>query len=134
MVDGVFVSFIEKLAFAGHSLVYWLENFVYSKPDRDPHFGFEGKIVRYFGARGLTIRGVDTRLCPSVWKFSPDWIVLMLGDNDICNQHMYLPGLASLIIAHANMLRRDETVPVIISLLMLQRIGPLISSVRSVVR
>ena len=109
---------MERVAFSGHSLVYWLRKYVYGPNDKDPHFGFDWKFVEYFGVRGLTIRKTELCLVERVKSFDPDWVILMLGDNDIGNKNMFLPGLATLIIAHAAMMRRHDSVPVIISLLL----------------
>ena len=109
---------MEKVAIAGHSLVHWFGEYVDNHPVRDSNFGLDQKVVKYFGVRGLTVRGVEKRLLPKVRSFDPDWIILMLGDNDLSNPHMDTTGLAYLIIHSACELRRDPSVTAVISLLL----------------
>ena len=100
-----------RIAIVGHSFVIKLEEYMWK--NRDPNFRLRDTEVEYFGERGCRVYQLLEKTGEKVKKFNPDYIILMIGDNDIdCWE--YLPGIAEAAINQGIFLRRDRSVPVVI--------------------
>ena len=109
---------MEKVAIIGHSFVRRLGEFLEDHPEKDPHFGMDHRRVSLLHCGGITMFEVRRTFEDQIRMLDPDWVVVVLGDNDADNHRLQVEGLATMIINTALQYLRRREVPVIVTNLM----------------
>ena len=109
---------MEKVAIVGHSFVRRLREFLDDHPEKDRHFGMDRRRVHLLDCGGIKMFDVRKTFEEKIQKLNPDWVIVVLGDNDVNNKRFKMDGLATMIIEVAFEYLRSRDIPVVITNLM----------------
>ena len=89
---------MENVAIVGHSFVQRLKVFLNDHPENDCHSGMDRRRAYLFDWGGIKMFEVRTTFEQRIRELDPDWVIAVLGDNDVNNKRYNLDGLATMII------------------------------------